>query len=139
MSDSVRPHRVQPTRLPHPWESLGKNTVGCHFLLQCRRVKSESEVTQSCPTLRDPMDCSLLGSSVHRIFQARVLEWGAIALTISTTNILKHNQTLSMCDYMPVSKIITLGFLIIDNFTPLVNDKIIAQKQTIFFANSNVM
>ena len=102
------------------------------------KVKSESEVTQSCPTLSDPMDCSLPGSAIHGIFQARVLEWAAIALTISTTNILKHNQTLSMCDYMPVSKIITLGFLI-DNFMPLVNDKIIAQKQAIFFSNSNVM
>ena len=74
MSDSVRPHRRQPTRLPHPWDSPGKNTgVGCHFLLQCMKVKSESEVTQSCPTLSDPMDCSLPGSSVHGIFQARVL------------------------------------------------------------------
>ena len=77
MSDSVRPHRRQPTRLPHPWDSPGKNTgVGCHFLLQCMKAKSESEVAQSCPTLRDPMDCSLPGSSVHGIFQARVLEWG---------------------------------------------------------------
>ena len=58
MSDSVRPHRRQPTRLPHPWDSPGKNTgVGCHFLLQCMKVKSESEVAQSCPTLSDPMDC----------------------------------------------------------------------------------
>ena len=78
MSDSVRPQRRQPTRLPHPWDSPGKNTgVGCHFFLQCIKVKSESEVMQSCPTLRDPMDCSLPGSSIHRIFQARVLEWGA--------------------------------------------------------------
>ena len=82
MSDSVRPHRRQPTRLPHPWDSLGKNTeVGCHFLLQCMKVKTESEVAQSCLTLRDPMDCSLPGSSVHGIFQARVLEWGAIAFS----------------------------------------------------------
>ena len=80
MSDSVRPHRGQPTRLPRPSDSPGKNTrVGCHFLLQCMKVKSESEVAQSCPTLRDPMDCSLPGSSTHGIFQARVLEWGAIA------------------------------------------------------------
>ena len=76
MSDSVRPHRRQPTRLPHPWDSPGKNTgVGCHFLLQWVKVKSESEVAQSCLTLCDPMDCSLPGSSVHGIFQARVLEW----------------------------------------------------------------
>ena len=83
MSDSVRPHRGQPTRLPCPWDSPGKNTgVGCHFLLQCMKVKSESEVAQSCPTPHDPMDCSLPGSSVHRIFQARVLEWGAIAFSV---------------------------------------------------------
>ena len=76
MSDSVRPHRRQPTRLPHPWDSPSKNTgVGCHFLLQCMKVKSESEVAQSCPTPSDPMDCSLPASSVHGIFQARVLEW----------------------------------------------------------------
>ena len=80
MSDSVRPHRRQPTRLPHPWNSPGKNTgVGCHFLLQCMKVKSESEVPQSCLTLRDPMDCSPPASSVHGIFQARVPEWDAIA------------------------------------------------------------
>ena len=81
MSDSVRPHRRQPTRLPRPWDSPGKNTgVGCHFLLQCMKVKSESEVAQSCPTLRDPMDCSPPGSSAHGIFQARALEWGATAI-----------------------------------------------------------
>ena len=80
MSDSVQPHRQQPNRLSHPWDSPGKNTgVGCHFLLQCMKVKSESEVAQSYPTLCDPRDCSLPGSSVHGIFQARVLEWGAIA------------------------------------------------------------
>ena len=79
MSDSVRPHRQQPTRLPHPWDSPGKNTgVGCHCLLQCMKVKSESEVAQSCLTLSNPMDCSLPGSSVHGIFQARGLEWDAI-------------------------------------------------------------
>ena len=82
VSDSVRPHRWQPTRLCHPWDSPGKNTgVGCYFLLQCMQVKSESEVAQFCPTLRDPMDCSPPGSSVHGIFQARVLEWGAIAFS----------------------------------------------------------
>ena len=68
-----------------PWDSPGKNTgVGCHFLLQCMKVKSESDVAQSCPTLSDPMDCSLPGSSVHGIFQARVLEWGAIAFGVKT-------------------------------------------------------
>ena len=82
VSDSVRPHRWQPTRLPHPWDSSGKNTgVGCHFLLQCMKVKSEREVTKLCPTLRDPMDCRPPGSSIHGIFQARVLEWGAIAFS----------------------------------------------------------
>ena len=82
MSDPVRPHRRQPTRLHRPWDSPGKNIgVGCHFLLQCMKVKTESEVAQSCPTLRDHMDCSLPGSSVHGIFQARVLEWGAIAFS----------------------------------------------------------
>ena len=82
MSDSVRPRRQQPTRLPSPWDSPGRNTgVGCHFLLQCMKVKSESEVAQSCLTLSGPMDCSLPGSSIHGIFQARVLEWGAIAFS----------------------------------------------------------
>ena len=82
MSDSMRPHRRQPSRLLCPWDSPGKNTgVGCHFLLQCMKVKSESEVAQSCPTLSDPMDCSLPGSSTHGIFQARVLERGAIAFS----------------------------------------------------------
>ena len=75
VSNSVRPHRGQPTRLRHPWDSPGKNTgVGCHFLLQCMKVKSGSEVAQSCQTLRNPMGCSLPGSSIHGIFQARVLE-----------------------------------------------------------------
>ena len=78
------PHGRQPTRLPCPWDSPGKNTgVGCHFLLQCVKVKSQSEVAQSCPILCDPMDCSLPGSSVHGVFQARVLEWGAIAFSVS--------------------------------------------------------
>ena len=82
MSDSVRPQRRQPTRLPRPWDAPGKNTgVGCHFLLQCMKAKSQTEVAQSCPTLSDPMDCSPPSSSVHGIFQARVLEWGAIAFS----------------------------------------------------------
>ena len=79
MSDPVRPHIWQPIRLPRPWNSPGKNTgVGCHFLLQGMKVKSESEVAQLCLTLSDPMDFSLPGSSVHGTLQARVLEWGAI-------------------------------------------------------------
>ena len=82
MSDSVQPHRRQPTRLHCPWDSPGKNTgAGCHFLLQCMKVKSKSEVAQLRPTLSDPMACSLPGSSIHGIFQARVLEWGAIAFS----------------------------------------------------------
>ena len=82
MSNSVRPHGLQPTRLLRPWDSPGKNTeVGCHFLLQCMKVESESKVAESYPTLSDPMDCSLPGSSIYGIFQTRVLEWGAIALS----------------------------------------------------------
>ena len=69
-------------RLPCPWDSPGKNTgVGCHFLLQCRKVKSESEVIQSFPTLSDPMDCKPTRLLCPWIFQARVLEWGAIAFS----------------------------------------------------------
>ena len=84
MPNSVRPHRWQPTRLPHHWDYPSKNTgVGCHFLLQCMKVKSESEVAQSCPTLSDPMDCSLPGPSIHGIFQARALEWVAISFSNS--------------------------------------------------------
>ena len=91
VSNSVRPHRRQPTRIPRPWDCPGKNTgAGCHFLLPCRKVKSESEVAQSCPTLSDPMDCSLPSSSVHGIVQARVLEWVAIAFS--------HQQAIrSLC------------------------------------------
>ena len=95
MSDSVRPHRWQPSRLPRPWDSPGKHTgVGCHFLLQCMKVKSESEVAHSCPTLSNPMDCSLTGSSVHGIFQARVLEWGAIAFADDTTLMAESEEKL---------------------------------------------
>ena len=94
MSDSVQPHRRQPTRFPRPWDSPGKNTgVGCHFLLQCMKVKSESEVPQLCPTLSDPMDYSLPGSSIHEIFQARVLEWGAIAFSHTRWN---HKRRASL-------------------------------------------
>ena len=80
---TLLPHRRQPTRLPCPWDSPGKNTgVGCQFLLQCMKVKSESEVAQSCPTLSDPMDCSLPDSSVHGIFQAREY-WSGLLISIS--------------------------------------------------------
>ena len=82
MFDSLRPHRQQPTRLPRPWDSPGKNTgVGCHFLLQCMKVKIESEVARLCPTPSDPMDCSLPGSSVYGILHARTLEWVAISFS----------------------------------------------------------
>ena len=96
VSDSVRPHRWQPTRLPRPWNSPGKNTgVGCHFLLQCMKVKSESEVAQSWLTLHDHMDCSLPGSSVHGIFQARVLEWVAITFSkLVSTYHLRVNSSV---------------------------------------------
>ena len=93
MSDSVR---------PHPWDSPGKNAgVGYHLLLQCIKVKSESEVIQSCLTLRDPMDCSLPGSSVHGIFQARVEHWSGVPLPspIETKDAAKypimHNTVLA--------------------------------------------
>ena len=96
MSNSVRPHRRQPTRLPRPWDSPGKNTgVGCYFLLQCMKVKSQSEVAQSCPTLSDPMDCSLPGSSIHGIFQARVLEWGAIAFSTGSCQCMAKTTIIS--------------------------------------------
>ena len=95
MSDSVRPDRQQSTRLLCPWDSPGKNTgVGCHFLLQRMKVKSESEVAQSCPTLSNPKDCSLPSSSIHGIFQARVLEWGAIAFSERARQDLAIKQQL---------------------------------------------
>ena len=94
MSDSVRPHRRQPMRLPRPWDSPGKNTgVGCHCLLQCMKVKSESEVAESCLTLSHPMDCGPPGSSIHGIFQARVLEWGATAFSALYTHTHTHTHT----------------------------------------------
>ena len=85
MPDSVQLHRLQPIRLHCPRDSPSKSTgAGCHFLLRCMKVKSENEVAQSCPTLRNPMDYSLPGFSSHGIFQARVLEWGAIAFSRNT-------------------------------------------------------
>ena len=99
MSDSERPHRWQPIRLPHLWDSPGKKTgVGCHFLLQCMKVKRESEVAQLFLTLSDPMDCSLTGFSIHGIFQARVLEWGAIAFS-ATDALLALNLKSSLGFY----------------------------------------
>ena len=95
-----QPHRRQPTRLSRPWDSPGKNTgVGCHFLLRCMKVKSKSEVTQSCPTLSNPMDCSPPGPSIHGIFQARVLGWVAIAFSsIELHGDLIGPSTLLVCD-----------------------------------------
>ena len=98
MSNSVQPHRQQPTRLPRPWDSPGKNTgVGCHFLLQCMKVRDESEVAQSCPTLRDPMDCSLPGSSIHGIFLVKVLEWGAIAFSDKLSHTCLKTTDMCVC------------------------------------------
>ena len=95
MSNSLQPHRWQPTRLPGPWDSPGKNPgVGCDFLLQYMKMKSESEIAQSRPTLNDPMDCSLPGSSVHGIFQARVLERGAIAFSMGRLSAVEKNMAL---------------------------------------------
>ena len=92
----MQPHRRQPTRLPHPWDFPGKNArVGCHFLLQCMKMKTESEVAQSCPTLCNPMDCSPLGSSVPEIFQARVLEW--VAIPFSRGSSRPRDQTWVFC------------------------------------------
>ena len=102
MSNSVWPQRRQPTRLPRPWDSPGKNTgVGCHCLLQCMKVKSESEVAQSCPTPSNPMDCSPPGSSIHGIFQARVLEWGATAFSSANASIPNsHNICWIVCNFI---------------------------------------
>ena len=106
MSDSVQPQRRQPTRLPRPWDSPGKNTgVGCHFLLQCLKVKSESEVAQSSLTLCNPMGCSLPGSAVHGIFQARVLEWGAIVFS----------KILCILVYMTCLDLIILGNFVVED------------------------
>ena len=97
MSHSVQPHGRQPTRLPHPWDSPDKNTgVGCHLPLQCIKVKSESEVTQSFSTLSDPMDRSLPGSSVHWIFQARVLEWVAIAFSMTNLDSILKSRDVTL-------------------------------------------
>ena len=98
MSDSVQPHRQKSTRPRPPWDPPGKNTgVGCHVLLQCMKVKSESEVAQSCPIPSDPIDCSLPGSSIHGILQARVLEWGATAFTLSKAAAAAAAKSLQLC------------------------------------------
>ena len=107
----VRPHRQQPTRLRHPWDSPGKNPgVGCHFPLQCMKVKSESEVALSHPTLSDSMDCSPPGSSVHGIFQAKVLEWVAIAFS---NPYMTTGKTIALTRWTFVGKVISLIFNIL--------------------------
>ena len=108
VSNSVRPHRRQPTSLLCPWDSPGKNSVmGCHFLLQRMKLKSESEVAQSCPTLRNPIDCSLSGSSIHGSFQARVLESGAIAFSVKFT---RRSQCVAKVGSQPWEHI---GFIVL--------------------------
>ena len=108
MSDSVQPHRRQPTRLLRPWDSPGKNTgVGCHCLLRCMKVKSASEVAQSCPTPSDPMDCSPPGPSVHGIFQARVLDpckWEEVVKGAQLAKVGRSEEEdkVSSCPYVVV-------------------------------------
>ena len=122
MSDSVRPHRWLPTRLPHPSDSPGKNTgVGCHFLLQCMKVKNETEVAQSCLTLSDPMDCSLPGSSA--VGFSRQKYWSGLPLpspTIpaysTTTYSLQSNQN---CWISQQAQIIIVLCLVIQSCLPL--------------------
>ena len=104
MSDSVRPQRWQPSRLPRPWDSPGKNTgVGCHFLPQCMKVKSESEVAQSCLSLCDPKDCSLPGSSVHGF--SRQEYWSGVPLPspmimlLTTISLLFLSINICQCTY----------------------------------------
>ena len=106
-------HRRQPPRLPCLWDSPGKSTgVGCHCLLQCMKVKSESEVAQSCLTLSDTMDCSLPGSFIHGIFRARVLEWGAIAfsaLISSKETVVRGWGDGDPCSGVELSSVVTSG------------------------------
>ena len=90
---------------PRPWDSPGKNTgVGCHFLLQCMKVKSESEVAQLCPTPSDPMDCRLPGSSIHGICQARVLEWVAIAFSVTNLDSILKSRDIILTTKIPLVK-----------------------------------
>ena len=103
----MRPRRQQPIRLPHPWDALGKKTgVGCHFLLQCMKMKSESEVAQSCPTLCDSMDCSLPSSFIHGIFQARVPESQPCSTSQLTIILPKIISQISTCMWIPVSALL---------------------------------
>ena len=112
----MRPHRRQPTRLPCPWDSPGKNTgVGCHCLLQSIKVKSESEAAQSCLTRGDPMDSSLPGSSIHGIFHAKVLEWGAIVFS-STWSSYKESWNV---EYLASTEWKTLCSVQVENVSKL--------------------
>ena len=149
MSDSVGPHRRQPTRLPDPWDSPGKNTgVGCHFLLQCMKVKSESEVAHSCPTLSDAMDCSLPSSSVHGILQARVLEWVAIAFSkcwfntwiyckmitiigLANTCIMSHNYSFFFFFLVRIYKIYSLSNFQVYNTVLLITTTVLCIRSSL--------
>jgi len=112
MSDSVQPHRWQPTRLPHPWDSPGKNTgVGCHFFLQCMKVKSESEVLQSCLTLSDSMDCSLPGSSVHGFFRQEY--WSVVPLPSPTKDYIGHVKKFDIYPRENEKSLIFLNIIVI--------------------------
>ena len=122
MSDSVRPHRWQPTRLPRPWDSPGKNTgVGCHFLLQCRKVKSESEVSRWCLTRSSPMDCSLPGSSVHGF--SRQEYWSRVPLP-SPCQKLRVSVYLSLI-------VLYLDLFVHDKFSPHYIIKFLRKKTTL--------
>ena len=129
---TLRPHRQQPTRFSRPWDSPGKNTgVGCHFLLLCMKVKSESEVTQLCLTLSDSMDFSPPGSSIHGIFQARVLEWGAIAFSGNSIYSISYFRKVCMKDRDGPYFFINLRYLLLKNFIFLNATKIRLGKYTV--------
>ena len=132
MSNSVQPLRQQPTRLPRPWDSPGKNTgVGCHFLLQCMKVKREREVAQSCPILSNCMDCSLPGSSIHGSFQARVPEWGYHCLFhYLTGRISNHNRLIvsSFENFLLFLKFTKEVFVLLIQIIIIFSDLFIIQK-----------
>ena len=108
MSDSVGPQRLQPTRLPHPWDSPGKNTgVGCHFLLQCIKVKSEREVAQSCPTLSDPWTAAY--QAPPSMGFSRQEYWSGVPLPSPTQNVKDiqvYGPTLEIEDFALTSRLI---------------------------------
>ena len=109
---TLRPHRGQPTRLPHPWDSPGKNTgVGCHFFLQCMKVKSESEVLQLCLTLSDSMDCSLPGSSVHGF--SRQEYWSVVPLPSPTKDCIGHVKKFDIYPRENEKSLIFLNIIVI--------------------------